>query len=1222
MTGRRLLAPFLAIVLVTHIAALCADAQSQPLDPPTQPVPTTTAPAANNANGLGPLATLFEALTTENLNAAISWIESPDAAHIPESVRTGERGVLQLLQQALDHRTRANASEANIREHDAAIAEAPARIAVLNAELAQPISAAEISIPENATVAQIEQSLAQARAALDAARAEVDRLALIRSTREQRRAEIPVQITSARSSLEEVNREIELPRADGEHPAITIARRAMLLAQREALQNRITEIERELQRYDTRREVLSKQRELANRTLSRQEEIVQKWQTAVTEARAAEAERAAREAERLEREAAQFIQSLPALQRLTEEVTALTIRQNEINENLRKAEQRAQFVAQKIQTIRSQYDSIIDRIARVGLTDYVSASLRLSLRELPDLATLQRQAFVKRGDLSNAELDAIIFSERRTALRDTRATINELLDTLPPDMPEWQRSRVEQIVRQSVELRRDLLDDLQDLAADYRDQIGELSEQERNLFLLVDEYRSFIEERVLWVRSIPGGRLIRPMEVIHGFAWLFASPDWAQVPRALLREITERPVLVLFGILLAGGLILGARRARNALDASAAKVTNWRTDSFKATAVATLATFVLTLPYPVILILLGRLLTEAGIDLGRVQEDIHVAEAAGAALMPVAAILLVALVIWNITRPKGLAEVHFRWQRNGLNLVRRNLAWLIPATLPLIFIVAAMRRQNVDAYLESPGRLAFIVAMTLLSIFVFRVFHPKRALMSEFFRRHDRDWIARSRWVIFAIVVAMPLFSATLALVGFFYTALELEARIQISAWIIIGFIILNALLLRWLFIARRRLAIEKAARAREAAAADQKPQTGDNEAGITVSEEQVDIPALDEQTRRLFRAIVLIGALLSLYTVWADVLPALRMLQMVQVYPSIKITEYQPVTQRTVAPIDVAMSPPLAAQPGVLTGVGTAPAGENTTQTEPKVVTLAHLGLAAIVIIVVTLAARNVPGLLEFALLSRLPLDNGAKYAITTIVRYIIIIVGTILAFGAINIGWSQVQWLAAALTFGLAFGLQEIFANFVSGLIILIERPIRVGDVVTIGDISGKVTRIQMRATTITDWERKELIIPNKSFITDRVINWTLSDQVTRISVNVGIAYGSDTALAEQLLYRAADEHENVMKDPAPRVVFLGFGDNSLNFVVHCFVPALEFRLKTIHEMHMAIDRIFREAKISIAFPQRDVHIDQLKPIEVRITRDASAPTDQNPPPPNPNS
>ncbi|TVQ77262.1 MAG: hypothetical protein EA380_07525, partial [Phycisphaeraceae bacterium] len=1193
MTGRRLLSPFLAFVFAILLAAVCASAQPQQQDQQTQPVPATPPAASNNnaANGLGPLANLLDAITTENLTAAIAWIESPEAAHIPESVRTGERGVLQLLQQALDQRTRANASEAGIREHDAAIAEAPARVAALDAELAQPISPAEINIPENATVAQIEQSLAQARAALDAARAEVERLALVRSTREQRRAEIPVQITAARSNLEEINRELELPRADGEHPAITIARRAMLLTQREALQNRITEIERELQRYDTRREVLSKQRELANRTLSRQEELVQKWQAAVGDARTAEAERSAREAERLEREAAQFIQSLPALKRLTEEVTKLTTRQNDISENLRKAEQRAQFVTEKMQRIRDEYDSIVDRIARVGLTDYVSASLRSSLRGLPDLATLRRQAFVKRGDLSRSELDVIEFSERRNALRDTRVTISELLETLPPDMPEWQRDRVEQIVRESVELRRDLLDDLQDLATDYRDRIGELSEQERNLLLLADDYRSFIEERVLWVRSVPGGRFIHPVEVYQGLRWLFTTPEWRQVPHALLAEIIDRPVLVLLGVIVAGGLILSARRARSALNDSAAKVANWRTDSFRTTLIATLATFVLTLPYPVILIFLGRLLTEAGIDLGRAQEEIHVAEAAGSALMPVAAILLVVLVIWNIARPKGLAEVHFRWQRNGLNLVRRHLAWLTPSILPLVFIVAAMRRQNVDAYLESPGRLAFILAMVLLSVFVFRVFHPHGALMSEFFRRHDRDWIARSRWAIFGVIVAMPLFSATLALLGFFYTALRLEERIQVSAWIIIGFIILNALLLRWLFLARRRLAIEKATRTREAASAEQKPQTEANEAGITVEEAQVDIPALDEQTRRLFRAIVLIGALLSLYTVWADALPALRMLQMVQVYPSFQITEYQQPVQRTVSPIDVAMSPPLAAQPGVMTGVGTAPSGELVAPAEPNVVTLAHLGLAIIVVIVVTLAARNVPGLLEFALLSRLPLDNGSKYAITTIVRYIIVIVGTVLAFGAINIGWSQVQWLAAALTFGLAFGLQEIFANFVSGLIILIERPIRVGDVVTIGDISGKVTRIQMRSTTVTDWERKELIIPNKSFITDRVVNWTLSDQVTRISVNVGIAYGSDTVLAEQLLYRAAGEQENVMKDPAPRVVFLGFGDNSLNFVVHCFVPALEFRLKTIHDMHMAIDKIFREAKISIAFPQRDV-------------------------------
>lgn len=236
---------------------------------------------------------------------------------------------------------------------------------------------------------------------------------------------------------------------------------------------------------------------------------------------------------------------------------------------------------------------------------------------------------------------------------------------------------------------------------------------------------------------------------------------------------------------------------------------------------------------------------------------------------------------------------------------------------------------------------------------------------------------------------------------------------------------------------------------------------------------------------------------------------------------------------------------------------------------------------------------SRNIPGLLEITILQRLPFTASGRYAITTITRYILVIIGLAMTFSAIGIGWSKVQWLAAAITVGLGFGLQEIFTNFVSGLIILFERQIRVGDVVTVGNISGKVSHIQMRATTITDWDHKELIIPNKEFVTGQVINWSLSDTILRILIPVGIAYGSDTKLAYENLLAAAQAHLNALNEPEPTVRFVAFGESSLDFELRVYIPHPDLQLETKHDLHMDIDRRFREAKIEIAFPQRDLHI-----------------------------
>ena len=211
-------------------------------------------------------------------------------------------------------------------------------------------------------------------------------------------------------------------------------------------------------------------------------------------------------------------------------------------------------------------------------------------------------------------------------------------------------------------------------------------------------------------------------------------------------------------------------------------------------------------------------------------------------------------------------------------------------------------------------------------------------------------------------------------------------------------------------------------------------------------------------------------------------------------------------------------------------------------------------------------------------------------------------------MTFSALGIGWSKVQWLAAAVTVGLGFGLQEIFANFVSGLIILFERPVRVGDVVTLGNISGKVSRIQMRATTIIDWDRKELIIPNKEFVTGQVINWSLSDSILRIVIPVGIAYGSDTKLANDILLSIAQGHPNVLKEPEPSSRFVAFGDSSLNFELRIYIPDPDLFLETRHDLLMEIDQRFREAKIEIAFPHQDIHIRSL-PDQISIVSRSEA-------------
>jgi potassium efflux system protein len=249
---------------------------------------------------------------------------------------------------------------------------------------------------------------------------------------------------------------------------------------------------------------------------------------------------------------------------------------------------------------------------------------------------------------------------------------------------------------------------------------------------------------------------------------------------------------------------------------------------------------------------------------------------------------------------------------------------------------------------------------------------------------------------------------------------------------------------------------------------------------------------------------------------------------------------------------------------------------------------------LQALVIAVVTYyAVRNLPGLLELAVLRSTSFEPGTRNAISTLGQYAVTGFGLVLLSNVLKLDWERFGWMAAALSVGLGFGLQEIVANFVCGIILLFEQPIRVGDVVTLDTTTGTVTAIHLRATTITNWDRQDFVVPNKNLITGTILNWTLNGSVNRIVLPVGVAYGTDTDHAQQILLDIADSHPAVLKDPKPIASVEQFADSSVNLMLRAYLAELGQRIGTTSELLTEIQKRFNAAGIEIPFPQQDLHL-----------------------------
>ncbi|MCB0318211.1 MAG: mechanosensitive ion channel, partial [Bdellovibrionales bacterium] len=239
-----------------------------------------------------------------------------------------------------------------------------------------------------------------------------------------------------------------------------------------------------------------------------------------------------------------------------------------------------------------------------------------------------------------------------------------------------------------------------------------------------------------------------------------------------------------------------------------------------------------------------------------------------------------------------------------------------------------------------------------------------------------------------------------------------------------------------------------------------------------------------------------------------------------------------------------------------------------------------------------------GIRAILEEEFYARKQLDPGTRNTLDTGIHYVVLILSVLAAVGSLGIGLQNIAIIAGALSVGIGFGLQNIVNNFVSGIILLFERPIKVGDLILVGDNVGTVSRIGIRSSTIKTLDEAEIIIPNATLVTDKVVNWTLTNKRARMVVSVGVAYGTDLEKCSKVLLDTLKAQEFILDYPQPDVLFKSFGDSSLNFEARGWIRNVLERPDLHSRLSIAIHNAIRDAGITIPFPQRDVHI--IKPAE----------------------
>ena len=811
---------------------------------------------------------------------------------------------------------------------------------------------------------------------------------------------------------------------------------------------------------------------------------------------------------------------------LTEYLLRVTDRLNEVTQANLLTRQRLENLTQGQQALGQQIDALRGSLLLAQI-------LLEQKRRLPQILVNKQLA----DEIADIRLQQFELNQSRDQLANPQEFVDQLLAKTGETVDEQTRQALLEVVASRSELVNRLLRELNTL-------LGEtvsLQLNQRQLQELANRLSATLEEQLFWIPSHPPLNLDWWRRLPSRFVDQVNQIDWRGTVNTLVSGLVQRPWVFLPLLL---SVILLAQRQRwieklQVLNQDIGKV---QLDSQRHTPLAILFNLLQALPISLMLALCGYALQTDGRG-----QNIYL----GAAFYAMARAWLVLYTAYRLLASGGVAERHFGWRRDQVVFLHRQMRWLSLVLIVLVGVVAFFQDQPFVFDQSVLGVLLLLVGFAVLTWLLARIvfFGPgsdQASSLSKFFG---------------ALVILLPFLLLIAVFAGYYYTALKLTGRLIDTLYALIVWMLLEAIVIRGLAVAARRLAWQRAKAKREAEA--QAPEGVDG-TSVPVEEPRLDLEKINQQSLRLVRLGLFAGLLATLWWVWADLLTVFSYLDTVTLYEFTYGTGAA-ATLRPISLLDL---------------------------------------LGALLIIALTLVlARNLPGLLEILVLSRLSLGQGSVYATTTLLSYLILGLGIVTTLSILGVSWDKLQWLVAALSVGIGFGMQEIIANFISGLIILFERPVRIGDLITIGDVTGSVKRIRIRATHILDADRKVVVVPNKTFITDQLINWTLGDTITRLVLRVGVGYGSDLEEVRRLLFQAARENPRVMRDPEPMVLFQTFGESTLDHQLIVHVRELSDRGQATDEINRRINALFYEHGIEIAFRQVDVYVKNLQGQEAKV-------------------
>ncbi|MFM4702062.1 miniconductance mechanosensitive channel MscM [Aeromonas bivalvium] len=927
--------------------------------------------------------------------------------------------------------------------------------------------------------------------------------------------EFHLRIDELRKQLQQTRAQLDRMSFSGESDRLHEAQQLMTRLKEQSLSDRIQMLELEQLSAQQRSDLAKLKVQGLNLAITDEDE----WQNALVnqqnQLRRKNTERTLAESERLQ---AQLTADMPLLQEQQQQNQTLSIQLGALEERIEGVQDEQRDVDNSLSHLNDLVNSVREQLEWLQISNAYGENLRSKLADLPALFPLDK--------LESAIVQSRIAKYRYEGEQEALKDPAKVRDQLLKEEDKLDRAQLT-VLDNLLKTRRLLLTRLNDAA-------DTLIQEQTRLKLLyirqnskIDEIRELSASHLFWLPDVPPLTPAVLLGVPAALGLALDPANWWQLPLALSEGGATRLTFIVLALLLL--FVTWIRLARHLSHFSqqiAPRVGKVTQDKFSLTSRLLLRSLMAALPLPAMALLLRYQLA------GAWQYPFAIAIAKG--LGEIWFLLLALLLVRHLTLEKGILIHHFGWNGARVARVWGQFRTLLLILIPSFFVQGMADSYQEHAFYDTLGRLAFMVGALWLLLFFVRLNRERLPLT---WGQADMNKPHLLHHFIWNALMLAPLVAVVGALLGYFYTSRTLLRQLEVSLLMGLGCLLVYYLARRWMLIQRRRLAFERAKSRRAEILAQRGREEQDDlssEIPDVVEEQELDLDTISAQSLGLIRTLLMLGFTMLLVVQWSDLNSAFSFLSNIEVWQ----------VSSKVAGIE-----------------------------QLSAITLQDLMLTLFVFILTVMTARNLPGLMELTLLQHLSLSPGTGFALTTVSKYLVILIGALTGFSMLGIDWSKTQWLVAALSVGLGFGLQEIFANFVSGLIILFEKPIRLGDTVTIRDLTGTVSKIKTRATTIVDWDRKEIIVPNKAFITEQFINWSLSDAITRVKLRIRIGLTQDPKRVQHLLEQCVQESSLVLDTPTPEVFLIEFTDSALIYEIRLYVNNMDHRMPITHEVHSAI-------------------------------------------------